>query len=216
MSAKSIYDYENNILNFVSREGIRYFIELRGNITIVDGDSGTGKTLLANELSALKNSDPLLTGIDAGNIKIFNSFEMKITDDKVLYVIDRADRVLNPTVCSKICDCMYARFLIFAREAHNLGVSPNHFGIFKKEKFIKAVLTHISGSIRGDFKITDGSLGKCWLQDCEIATFTNKEYRCKNFISNFKGLNACEKLTEIEQHSLCRLTGAFSTMLTVQ
>ena len=47
MSAKSIYDYENNILNFVSREGIRYFIELRGNITIVDGDSGTGKTLLA-------------------------------------------------------------------------------------------------------------------------------------------------------------------------
>ena len=83
-----------------------------------------------------------------------------------------------------------------------------------KEKFIKAVLTHISGSIRGDFKITDGSLGKCWLQACEIATFTNKEYRCKNCIYNFKGLNASEKLIEIEQHSLCRLSTPFSTILT--
>jgi hypothetical protein len=116
------------------KNGFIYNLKLKDNITIIDGDNGTGKTLLANELNALKSSGQKLTGIDASNIIIINEDKDldKIEDSKKLYIIDRADMILNDTVCDNICSCVDARFLIFARGSYNLGVSPNHFGTFER------------------------------------------------------------------------------------
>lgn len=132
MRVEKLYDYNKNILDFIRKDSTKYHLELRGKITIIDGDSGTGKTLLSNELSSLKESETSLTGVDLSNIILLKSDKEDIIDDKILYIIDRADMILNDIMCDKICSCSKARFLIFARGSYNLGVSPNHFGRFQK------------------------------------------------------------------------------------
>ena len=71
-----------------------------------------------------------------------------------------------------------------------------------KENFAKAVLTYISGSIRGDFKIHGSNLGKCWLENCGSINMPNKEYRCNNCIARFKYLDSEYKLDELMRYSL--------------
>ena len=134
MNIKKMYDYATNILEFTRKDGKKYYLELRGKITIIDGNSGTGKTLLANEIYYLKKNDKRLTGIDADNISLITSNEDSITDEEVLYILDRADMFLDNEMCDRICDCSKARFLIFARGSYNLGVSPNYFGEFQKKE----------------------------------------------------------------------------------
>ena len=82
-----------------------------------------------------------------------------------------------------------------------------------KEKFTKAVLTHISGSISGDFKITGGEFGKCWLVSCDCVRMKNKAYRCNECNSRFKGKVDIEKLFELEQNSLSAFVIPFSSVL---
>lgn len=134
MNIKKVYDYNSNILDFTRKDGIRYKLNLRGSITVIDGNSGTGKTLLVSELFHLKKSGENLTGLDLSNIVILKSFEDKIEDEKKLYILDRADKVLNDDMCDTICSCKNAHFLIFARGSYNLGISPNHFGTLQRNE----------------------------------------------------------------------------------
>lgn len=82
-----------------------------------------------------------------------------------------------------------------------------------KEKFTKAVLTHVSGSIFGDFKITDGHFGNCWLTCCSDVNIRNKQYRCSKCNSNFKCANSMEKLLELEKHSMSAKVIPFSNVI---
>lgn len=132
MRVDILYNYSTNEINFTRKDGLKYSLKLNGRVVVVDGDSGTGKTLLVNELSSLKNSNSNLTGVDLSNIIILHSKDDKIKDDEVLYILDRGDMILDDYVCDKICDCSKARFLIFARGNYNLGISPNHFGRFER------------------------------------------------------------------------------------
>lgn len=127
-----VYDYTKNVLAFTRKDATKYHIELRGKITIIDGNSGTGKSLLVTELYHLKESGKQLTGVNTDNIVFITSNQDSIVDDKILYILDRADMFLDDEMCNKICDCSNARFLIFVRGSYNLGVSPNHFGRFEK------------------------------------------------------------------------------------
>lgn len=123
-----VYDYSTNSIFFTRKDGTRYNLKLRGKVTIVDGNSGTGKTLLVSELKNLKKTGYGLTGIDLNNVSIITSSSDLILDESMLYIIDRADTILDDILCDKICTCLNARFLIFARSSYSLGVSPNHFG----------------------------------------------------------------------------------------
>lgn len=82
-----------------------------------------------------------------------------------------------------------------------------------KEKFTKAVLTHVSGSIFGDFKITDGAFGKCWLTSCDYVNIRNKDYKCRNCSLRFRNKTSTEKASELEQNSLSVLAVPFSCVL---
>ena len=79
-----------------------------------------------------------------------------------------------------------------------------------KEKFTKAVLTHISGSILGDFKIYDGAFGNCWIVPCNDIKMKNKSYRCIMCNSRFKNMCKIEKLLELEENALPILTPSLS------
>lgn len=127
---KKLYDYDSNNLSLERKNGISYNLHLRGNVTIIDGPCGSGKSVLFKDIDLLKNIDKSITDIDVSNIITVKTSDIKINDIKVLYIIDRADKILTSDLCDKICSCNYARFLIFARGSHPLGVSPNHFGSF--------------------------------------------------------------------------------------
>ena len=75
-----------------------------------------------------------------------------------------------------------------------------------KEKFTKAVMTHISGSIYGDFKVNDGKMGNCWIKSCADIVMNNKEYRCKICNSRFKKLCDKEKVNELEKNAIAILS----------
>lgn len=130
---KQIYDYNSNRLYFERKSGLKYSLDLRGNITIVDGLSATGKTLLYNELKAIKDLDSKISGYDVSNIVLFSGTDEKefsVVDENILVIIDEAEKVLDDNICKIITKCNNARFLIFTRLAYNLYVSPNHFGTF--------------------------------------------------------------------------------------
>lgn len=49
------HDWNNNIIQFEDKYCNRFRLQLRGKITIVTGDSTSGKTLLYNKLKNIKH-----------------------------------------------------------------------------------------------------------------------------------------------------------------
>lgn len=128
-----VYDYDKNCIKLRTKNRLSYDLDLRGNITIIDGESGSGKTLLVENISRLKCNSSAITGFDVSDIIVVRDPNFSVVDSKVLYIIDHGDRILTDTICESICKCIFTRFLIFARGSYNLGVSPNHLGNFVKE-----------------------------------------------------------------------------------
>lgn len=128
------YDYDSNRVYFRRKSGHTYDLSLRGNITIVNGLSASGKTMVCNDIQSIRDLNSELIEYDVSNIRLITSSTDKIDDSNILYIIDKAERILTDDLCKRIVACNNARFLIFTRLAHNLGVSPNHFGEFVKNE----------------------------------------------------------------------------------
>ena len=75
-----------------------------------------------------------IPGTDVSNIVIVKSQDETIRDSKVLYIVDRANIILNSSLSEKIRRCRQARFLIIGEGEYdlNLPVTPNYFGTFEK------------------------------------------------------------------------------------
>lgn len=127
---KKIYDYDSNSLLYTRKSGHTFNLKFCNGITIIDGMSASGKTLLFNDIKSLKNLNFKIAEYDVSNIELIENSDVCIKDDKVLYIVDKAERILTDKLCSDIVSCKYSRFLIFTRVSHNLHVSPNHFGEF--------------------------------------------------------------------------------------
>ncbi len=129
----SVYDYVNNVLNYTSKDGVQYRLQLRGFVTIVEGESSTGKSYLVSELFNLKSVQVEVSGYDVSNIFIPSTkkdwFSLP-SDYEGLTIIDRADILLTDIVCEQIKNYRKMRFLLFLRKAMNIGYSPNYFGEF--------------------------------------------------------------------------------------
>lgn len=128
-----LYDFENGILKVDCRV-LSYDLNIRPNITVISGESGTGKSLLANYLEGLKYANVYNKCLDI-NVNVL-SYTYEFLKDEVirrpstLVVIDRADLILNEEDIEFIrCDDNH-HYLIFARTCHNFGISPNYFGDF--------------------------------------------------------------------------------------
>ena len=99
---KQIYNYDNNSSLFIRKSGHTFDLKLCKGITIIDGASATGKTLLFNDIKALKDLNPQTTGYDVSNIELITRNSDIIDDNKVLYIIDKAEHILNDEMCKSI------------------------------------------------------------------------------------------------------------------
>lgn len=130
------YNYDENKLTLKIKSGVVFDLQLRGNITLIRGDSGTGKTLLVKSIEGIigsgANSVDYLGGVDVSNIititKSLNGFNFE--DDEKLVIMDRADFFLSDEVVERIRGCRKLRFLIFARGSYDFFISPNQIGVF--------------------------------------------------------------------------------------
>ena len=97
---QSIYSWGEDIIKFTDKNGLSYNIQLRSPITVIDGASASGKSLMINrilELQEYEDNDPLRL-YNTNNIYIFNNkktdFKQLKLKDKLI-IIDRADLVLK-------------------------------------------------------------------------------------------------------------------------
>lgn len=82
------YDWNNNIIQFEDKYCNKFNLQLRGKITIVTGDSASGKTLLCNKLKSIKHDKNLSKQIyRADNIFLVN-------DDNIDALINQKKNLL--------------------------------------------------------------------------------------------------------------------------
>lgn len=67
---RQVYNWENNTIHFKDKNENVFHMQLRGRITIVTGDSATGKTLLCSRLNSVKHD----RNINAQRYKADNVF----------------------------------------------------------------------------------------------------------------------------------------------
>ena len=116
-----------------------YFVdlELRPQITVVKGFSGSGKSLICGWL-AIQKMLPENTGI-YDHVVIFNYLSSNIGTmtalNSKLIVIDNADILLEnqPRLLNHIASDMSNQYLIMARCPLDLGLSPNYYATLVEE-----------------------------------------------------------------------------------
>lgn len=110
----------------------RYTLRFSDRITLVRGDSATGKTYLYQMLEDLKQLDQYKA------IKLFNyksddfHVELKKCHDKFI-VIDNADTILNDDDKFFINFEKSNQYLLFLRNCDGLNVSAESFTVLKEE-----------------------------------------------------------------------------------
>lgn len=128
---------------------------------------------------------------------------------------NKNDKEIWGKILQYICDSIYAMEDYYNKNdelvKYVISIIPK--ADKTKEKFTKAIMTHISGSICGDFKIYDGKFGGCWARSCDSIVMNNKVYRCSTCNSRFKGKNSKEKINELESNSISVLSESVSNIL---
>ena len=130
------YDYDKGVLLFESNR-TTYSLQLRPRITVITGDTSTGKTFLVNSIIAEKK---IATQLDANVLKNVFIFNGALPDDiEGLVIIDKGDLVCSSKICEQILNTRKLHFLIFARGITGLSLSPNYFGEFKTENNVVTI-----------------------------------------------------------------------------
>lgn len=124
-----IYNYDNAMLEFKTSNNIIFNLQLRPRITIVHGDTATGKSFFVNELEQAKISFDELKIPDLNNVIIYDGNKFP-EDTKSLVMIDRGDLVVTDTLAKKILKTKNLHFLIFMRKPISLNLTPNYYGTF--------------------------------------------------------------------------------------
>lgn len=107
-----------------------YDLEFDDRITLVGGDSGTGKTVLYEILEDLRLTD------EYKNIKLFNyrsdNFENSLKQCKNNFiVIDNADILMNDEIRKFINFEFSNQYMLFRRNCDGLNVSDKSFRVLK-------------------------------------------------------------------------------------
>lgn len=124
-------------------ESTEFDIELRGNLVVVKGDSGSGKTYFFNSLKTAKQIglDVSVHGMDLKQVHFLDSYSNDLVDlislfqstsDK-LFIIDDADNVLTDEVASYMGWDLSNQYLVFARGGWSFNISPNYYARMVKK-----------------------------------------------------------------------------------
>lgn len=135
------YNWDENRLLFNDTYGNKYDLKFKGKITIIQGESGTGKTLIYNHIKKLKELSGRFIEYAVSNIELIDKYNINSIEEfeHKLIIIDRGDLLINSEVADIINhDFGKNRYLIFARKFTGVEISPNYYGVIKKnEKELK-------------------------------------------------------------------------------
>ncbi|MGN0483133.1 MAG: hypothetical protein ACI4HI_06255 [Lachnospiraceae bacterium] len=130
----NIYDFETGRLRAAYRDAVFFDMMIRKPITQINGDSGTGKTLLVSFIKNEKKNARFNTDEDrVSNIAVFDDVvaqkELAAIKDSLI-IIDRCDLLLTQEITDFIAADRRNHYLLFSRTALPLGLSPNYYGEF--------------------------------------------------------------------------------------
>jgi len=119
MRSNLTFTYRNWTFNF----------SFKGRITVVDGDTSTGKSLFCDSLARAVNNDP------SGNLKKISVYNSLYKCDLAalqgrsneFIVIDNADIILNDDIAEYIAEDLNNQYLIFARQPWDFRITPDNF-----------------------------------------------------------------------------------------
>jgi predicted ATPase len=135
----SIYNFKTGELQLSTKNGIHFALRLRPRITVIKGDSATGKTLLWKTVENIKYTEKDITIEQvATNIELINrhtdgaKVEQYLFSRGKLIIIDNADLLFRRehSYAENIVSSTGNHFLVFSRDIADLGVTPNHYGEF--------------------------------------------------------------------------------------
>lgn len=123
------YDRESNTLEIKDKYKNHYRLQLRGNRTLIKGNSGTGKTFLCSLIEGIQKG-LIQSEYDVSNIMVLNRLNISSlwkAKDKLI-MIDRAEYLLSEEDVLKINSDTFNRYLIYSRVPLGIETSPNHQG----------------------------------------------------------------------------------------
>jgi tRNA uridine 5-carbamoylmethylation protein Kti12 len=108
-------------------EPIKYEIELRGYVTIVSGNSGTGKTLLCDIVKQhISDGNTKFIVIDATSRGLFDLTFLKNKKGKIIF-IDDADLMVSRKILNYILKDRNNYYVMFRRDNYDVHLSPNYY-----------------------------------------------------------------------------------------
>lgn len=147
------YDWDKNLLYFEDKNGNIFNLQLRGPATIIDGKSGTGKSLIVSKIqSFMRDYNDSSLGYSTDNIIILDKYNKNsiFNETGKLIIIDRGEVLVDQKIVDFVNgDMERNRFLIFMREAVGFSISPNYHGRLVQEG--KEIKIHYRYNIPGWF-----------------------------------------------------------------
>lgn len=133
---KKVYDFKYNILDYTSKNGLRFYLQLRRNITLIVGNSGTGKSYFTNLMIEEKTNERY----NKNKVRYFDNIyivgeELTIQEleklESNLIIIDRGDfKRFEEDILKYMDRDIQNMYLIFSRNNHGLDITPNYYGEF--------------------------------------------------------------------------------------
>lgn len=106
---------------------IKYDLELRGNVTIIKGYSGTGKTLLCQVVrQMIRNGDTSKAVFDSTFTPTVTISALKGCKDKIIF-FDDADIVVKGDLLNYILKDKRNYYVLFRRNNFDVHLSPNYY-----------------------------------------------------------------------------------------
>lgn len=133
---QEIYDWNANKIHYETKDGLVIDFQLRDRITVISGESATGKTLLCNFIRKVANNKNKTKDYCATNIIIIDTTNINLMYEikHKLFIIDNAEITLSKKDIDFIDNNSYYyenRYLVMARDIVGFSISPNHFAEIK-------------------------------------------------------------------------------------
>lgn len=133
---KNIFDYEKNILKFTTKDNFTIDFKLRGKVTIITGETATGKSWIVDCIKNYKNATSEATPYNCENVLIIDTIQnctIPVISKNCLIIIDRGDFLLNSKLVKFINNDRFNHYLIIARGNTGVNATPNHYAELKRE-----------------------------------------------------------------------------------
>ena len=130
-----MYSFDENRLIIKTKENICFDLKMRGSKCIINGGSGSGKTLLCEFIQDSQDSFNDDFGDKFPNVFILSiQNKNQITDlENHLIIIDRADLIMTEKLSNFINRDRKNKYLVMARGVTGIDASPNYYATLQKD-----------------------------------------------------------------------------------